>query len=203
MPNGEVNKNWIRLGIAINGFRARYGRWPERARMSGDLYQNLREEFRPQTFHVLEALLPTETVDEDAVIEVLDGDGRIFRYGENPERDTDVDAESWLGVVPDSHTEPSSQMEDLRISVRVSGFHHRGENESTQLDALIRREGMSLHLEAPTLSATSEAIPWKAIVQDILTKNPDLFGDLDAPLHRGFRVDLFVKTPRQPGARWG
>jgi hypothetical protein len=31
MPNG-LDKNWVRLCAAIDGFRVRYGRWPTRVR---------------------------------------------------------------------------------------------------------------------------------------------------------------------------
>ena len=32
MPNG-YDRNWIRFCAAVDGFRMRYGRWPDRVRM--------------------------------------------------------------------------------------------------------------------------------------------------------------------------
>ena len=44
MPNGE-HRNWDRLLITINGFRAKYRCWPHGARMSGNLLQPLKTIF--------------------------------------------------------------------------------------------------------------------------------------------------------------
>jgi hypothetical protein len=52
MPNG-ADRNWIRLCLAIDGFRARYGRFPLRVAIEQFYIDNLAEMFSEEEFRVV------------------------------------------------------------------------------------------------------------------------------------------------------
>lgn len=63
MPNGH-DKEWTRLCLAVEGFRAQYGRWPTHVRLLPGSLQTIRDEIlTPESFAtVIEKveLLPEE-----------------------------------------------------------------------------------------------------------------------------------------------
>ena len=99
MPNGET-KNWIRLCAAIDGFRARYGRWPTRVRLFDGALRNLESLFLPEDFRQLTdrvALVP-----DDAPMIAEDDSGACYNYGKEdfPGSTGVIRAYDWLGVSP-------------------------------------------------------------------------------------------------------
>ncbi|MCH9037382.1 MAG: hypothetical protein IH860_08730 [Chloroflexi bacterium] len=54
------------------------------------------------------------------------------------------------------------------------------------LDAVISEAGVHFTLTTTTASATSSLIPWTTLTQLVISRNPDLFGVLDEPLHAVF-----------------
>ena len=53
MPNG-IDKNWMRMCAAVNGFRARYQRWPVRVRLPVNAISGL---FTPKSLAKIEEKL--------------------------------------------------------------------------------------------------------------------------------------------------
>ena len=105
MPNGE-DKNWVRLCIAVNGFRARYQKWPETALLSKWTAEDIKSLFKPLTYEAVLTKLEIVEVEDDAHIELVDKAGNSFKYGEGKDFEPDVDASSWFGVTPDAHDHP-------------------------------------------------------------------------------------------------
>jgi len=187
MPNGE-HKNWYRLLMTIDGFRSRYSRWPTGARMSRNLLETLKEDFRSSTLNDLVAQLPIVAVGVDAHLEVIDSEGRTFKYGEERNQEPDIDARSWLGIAPDA--QDGESVEPLDISIRVGQFRERGGEGATELKAIVSPTGIYLVLQGGPLMATSEIVSWRTLARDAIRKNPHLFGDLDGPSHQGLRRAL-------------
>jgi hypothetical protein len=100
MPNG-VDKNFVRLCIAIDGFRAKFGCWPTKALLADPILENLESLFQPATLRRLRKRISLELGDEFAV---ADEHGHVFRYGidEAPDSDDQPSAMDWLGVQPDA-----------------------------------------------------------------------------------------------------
>ena len=102
MPNGE-DKNWVRLCAAIDGFRARYKRWPNRILIGrlehGDLVWMLTKESYAKLTEKL-----TFIVQEDLGMAAEDDEGRKYDYGMEGFCKTppDILASEWLAVEPDS-----------------------------------------------------------------------------------------------------
>jgi hypothetical protein len=100
MPNGW-DKNWVRLCAAVDGFRARYGTWPTRVRMSPAMLENLRKHiFDPISFAQLESKL--KLVGDEAPMIAEDEEGRSYSYGAEgfTKVEPDIRARDWLGVKP-------------------------------------------------------------------------------------------------------
>ena len=102
MPNGE-DKNWVRLCIAVEGFRARYQKWPGPALISKDIAETIKQLFEPLTYEAVLMKLEIVEVEDEAHIELVDKAGNNFKYGEEWDFEPDVDASSWFGVTPDAH----------------------------------------------------------------------------------------------------
>ena len=102
MPNGD-DKNWVRLCIAVEGFRARYQKWPETALLSKGTAEDIKRLFKPLTYEAVLMKLEIVEVEDARHIEVVDKVGNSFKYGEEWDFEPDVDASSWLGVTPDAH----------------------------------------------------------------------------------------------------
>lgn len=103
MPNG-YDRNWVRLRAAIEGFRARYGKWPTHARLDPGYVVNLREHvFSEAAWSEIEAAL--EIIEVDDGLEVTGEEGERYSYRDEgfPEGAPDRRAEEWLGVAPDRH----------------------------------------------------------------------------------------------------
>lgn len=147
MPNGE-HKNWYGLLMTIDGFRSRYSRWPTGARMSRNLLETLKEDFRPSTFNDLVAQLPISGVDVDGHIEVFDSEGRAFNYGEERSREPDIAAHSWLGIAPDAQDRES--VKPLQISTPVAQLHEQGVNRHAELVVFVTPAGIYFVLPCPT-----------------------------------------------------
>ena len=105
MPNGD-DASWIRVCAAIDGFRARYGRWPTRVRLLPAALDGLRDHvLTPQGFAVVASVVEL-TPDEAAPMIAEDADGESYNYGREgfvsprPEEAT----RDWFGqaiLVPD------------------------------------------------------------------------------------------------------
>jgi len=101
LPNG-YDRNWIRLCAAIDGFRLRYKRWPSRIRLFPDTLRDLQDDvFTPESFKKMEEHI--KFVPDDSPIVAEDDLGGRYSYGEEgfPQTEPDIDARTWLGVVPD------------------------------------------------------------------------------------------------------
>ena len=102
MPNGE-DRNWSRLCIAVNGFRARYQKWPETALLSKDMAEDIKGLFKHLTWEAVLTKLEIVVVDDPYHIELVDKAGNSFKYGEEWDFEQDGDVDSWFGVTPDAH----------------------------------------------------------------------------------------------------
>lgn len=80
MPNGH-DKNWVRVCLAIDGFRARHGHWPTRVRIMPASFRDLVSNvLTPSGFALVNSsvrLLP----EPDAAMIAEDSNGREFCYG--------------------------------------------------------------------------------------------------------------------------
>ena len=99
MPNGH-DRNWIRLCAAVDGFRARYGKWPSRIRLHPLCLDDLRDMFAPDDFRHLSQSL--ELIADDSPFIAEDTDGRSYSYGDEgfSETEPDMRASHWLGIEP-------------------------------------------------------------------------------------------------------
>ena len=102
MPNGD-DKNWVRLCIAVEGFRARYQKWPETALISKDIAENIKQLFEPLDYEAVLMKLEIVEVEGAPHIELVDKAGNSFNYGEERDFEQEGDARSWFGVTPDAH----------------------------------------------------------------------------------------------------
>ena len=82
MPNGD-DKNWVRLCIAVEGFRARYQKWPETALLSKGLAENIKRMFKPLDYEAVLTKLEIVEVEDAYHIELVDKAGNSFKYGKN------------------------------------------------------------------------------------------------------------------------
>ena len=102
MPNG-YDKNWVRLCIAVEGFRAIYQKWPETAILTKETAEDIKQLFKPLTYEAVLTKLEIVEVADEGHIELVDKAGNSFKYGEEWDLELDVDASSWFGVTPDAH----------------------------------------------------------------------------------------------------
>ena len=105
MPNGE-DRNWSRLCIAVNGFRARYQKWPETALLNKGMAEDIKSLFKPLTYEAVLEKLEIVEVEDEYHIELVDKAWNSFKYGEEWDFEPDGDARSWFGVTPDAHNHP-------------------------------------------------------------------------------------------------
>lgn len=80
MPNGD-DTDWVRVCAAIDGFRARYGRWPARVRLFPAALDGLREHvLTPEGFAVVASVI--ELVPDAAAPMIAEGaEGESYNYG--------------------------------------------------------------------------------------------------------------------------
>jgi hypothetical protein len=97
MPNGH-DKNWIRLCAALDGFRARHGRWPTRVRMFQVSLEDLQSLFAAGDFARILSLV--NLVADEASMIAEDDTGASYNYGEEgfPAELPSPSAKQWLGV---------------------------------------------------------------------------------------------------------
>ena len=100
MPNGH-DKNWMRTCFAIDGYRAKYGRWPKRVRMIhwafADVVGHL---LTPAGFAVVSSFVELVPEEEPETPFIADDGGEAeFRYGteEPPRRPPDPLTFEWFG----------------------------------------------------------------------------------------------------------
>jgi len=102
MPNG-IDKNWVRLCVVINGFRAQHHSWPSKIRLPEIILDDLRNFlFTPESFSIIEKKLRF-IIDEIGSLVAEDEDGRKFDYNNMNFQTSkpDIDAETWFGIEPD------------------------------------------------------------------------------------------------------
>jgi len=80
MPNGD-DKNWIRVCCSIDGFRAKYGRWPLRVRISPISYIDIIDHILSPMGFALVSSHVALVGEEDAEMVSEDDDGNSHNYG--------------------------------------------------------------------------------------------------------------------------
>ena len=98
MPNG-IDKNWVRMCAAIDGFRVRYGSWPTRIRLPEGAIEYL---FSAETFSRLGQMI--EFIYDGSPFIAEDETGGSYNYGQEgfSNQPPDIPASEWLGVELDS-----------------------------------------------------------------------------------------------------
>lgn len=104
----DLQKNWHRLCLTIDGFRSRFGCWPKRVFINRVQYDSIQHLFSKDAFNLIEskvALVPEDDLVSKvgAFIMAEDDEGRVFRYGRDGHDwpPPDIHADRWLGVCPD------------------------------------------------------------------------------------------------------
>ena len=105
MPNGD-DASWVRVCAAIDGFRARYGRWPARVRLFPGALDGLRDHVFTQEGLALVASVVALVADESAPMIAVGANGGSYNYGQEGFSDPrpDEPARDWFGqaiLVPD------------------------------------------------------------------------------------------------------
>ena len=100
MPNGH-DRNWIRFCGAVDGYRARYGKWPPRVAMEQVYCDDLRRMFAEAEFAAIEARIELRARDGAHMI-AEDDAGNVYDYGREGFSDVEPDerARDWFGVEP-------------------------------------------------------------------------------------------------------
>lgn len=104
MPNGH-DKNWVRLCAAVDGFHARYGRWPTRVRLFPECLADIRDDlFTPEDYASITAKVAL--VPDKASMIAEDESGASYNYGAEGFRETSPgpSAYEWFGVSPKPET---------------------------------------------------------------------------------------------------
>jgi hypothetical protein len=98
MPNGH-DANWTRTCLAIDGYRAKYGRWPKRVRMFPWAFANVVGHLLSPAGYALVSTFVELVPEEDACFIADDGNGAECCYGneELPGPEPDPPAFSWFG----------------------------------------------------------------------------------------------------------
>ncbi|MBI9047961.1 MAG: hypothetical protein JEZ00_00960 [Anaerolineaceae bacterium] len=110
----EMDINWFRMCIAINGFRARYGHWPKKMRLPRGALDSL---FKESTLARINQKIILQYDDSYFIAEDEKGNSYNFKT-EGFLDGTDVDAREWLGVFPDFgsvdvDTQPKQQQAEV------------------------------------------------------------------------------------------
>jgi hypothetical protein len=102
MPNGE-SRNWMRFCAAIEGFFARYKKWPTKARVPEFFIIELQEVLTKESFEKLSSKI-TLIGDESPYI-AEDKEDESYNYGLEgfSKSKPDLKASEWLGVHPDHY----------------------------------------------------------------------------------------------------
>jgi hypothetical protein len=105
VPNGD-DASWVRVCAAIDGFRARYGRWPARVRLFPSALDGLREHvFTSEGLAVVVSIVEL-VADESAPMIAEGAEGESYNYGREgfPQPRPDDPAREWFGqaiLLPD------------------------------------------------------------------------------------------------------
>ena len=104
MPNG-YDANWVRLCAAVDGFRARYGRWPTRVRLFAVALADIRDNlFTSDDFARITEKIAL--VPDNAGMIAEDDSGARYNYGQEgfPKPRPTPSADEWFGVFPKPET---------------------------------------------------------------------------------------------------
>jgi hypothetical protein len=100
MPNGE-SRNWIRFCAVIEGFRARYKKWPTKVRVPETFIEELQEVLTKESFEKL--LSKITLIGDESPYIAEDKEGESYNYGLEgfSGSQPDLKASDWLDVQPD------------------------------------------------------------------------------------------------------
>lgn len=98
MPNG-YGKNWCRFCATIEGFCARYSRWPNKVKIPEWLNQDLCRILTAQEYGKVCSKIRIITGGESLI--AADDSGVSYDYSEHSLPDKRMSAEEWLEVFPD------------------------------------------------------------------------------------------------------
>lgn len=88
MPNGD-DKNWVRVCLTVDGFRARFGRWPAAVRLPPVCFEDLvGHVLTPAGYALVSSffmLMSDRQLSENMAIIATGESGAEFRYGEDVE----------------------------------------------------------------------------------------------------------------------
>jgi hypothetical protein len=98
MPNGD-DKNWVRVCAAIDGFRVRYGRWPNRVRVMPVTFDDLVAHVLTPIGFALVSSYVELVPEEEAEMIAEGGSGAEYSYGREgfPEGDVEPPTRAWFG----------------------------------------------------------------------------------------------------------
>jgi hypothetical protein len=96
MPNGH-DRNLVRLLLTVEGFRARYQRWPQRIRFRQGYIDNLQHILTEEGFLNLTSKLKLVADDVDGIF-AEDDLGGVFSYGQplSTDGEPDIPVQEWL-----------------------------------------------------------------------------------------------------------
>ena len=98
MPNGG-DRNYVRFCAAVDGFKDRYGRWPERVVVEQGYIDDLKEHvLAPGEFDRMQQKL--RVLAGNALFRAEDDAGNSYEYGEEgfPPQKPRPSAREWLGL---------------------------------------------------------------------------------------------------------
>lgn len=99
MPNGH-DRNWTRLCAAVDGFRARFGRWPTCVAMERGYLDDLQRMFNAQDLATIQGKIELR-LREGAHMIAADDAGNAYDYGQEGFSDSSEHlAMGWFGVEP-------------------------------------------------------------------------------------------------------
>ena len=98
MPNGD-DKNWVRVCAAIDGFRARHGRWPKRVRIIPISYVDLVSHVLTPLGYALVSSYVELVPEDDAEMIADDETGAEYSYGKLgfSKKEADPPTRDWFG----------------------------------------------------------------------------------------------------------
>ena len=112
----EMNVDWFRVCIAINGFRARYGHWPTMIHLPNRVLEPL---FKPATLAKINNKI--KIIYDNAYFVTQDDQGNQYSFKMEGFVDGgDIDAREWLGVSPDINSlDEDTQPQKVAVEVET------------------------------------------------------------------------------------
>ncbi|MFT7620613.1 MAG: hypothetical protein ACI97A_004270 [Planctomycetota bacterium] len=100
MPNGH-DKNWVRFCAAVDGFKARHGKWPVRVALDQGYIDGFEMLFATDDLQTIRSKVEL-TPRADAHMIAEDDDGNEYNYAEEGFADVrhEASAEVWFRVEP-------------------------------------------------------------------------------------------------------